>query len=208
MLLDASEKARTVERMLEGDRDRTELDIVDTVESYVADEASAAVPENTFELELTSSLRVEDHWALPVAIENVVENAAEHNDSDDPHVWVEVTETGPGPDAPAGEAGSGPDGADAEGDSGTVTVEVRDDGPGIPEQDRNVIEEGRETDLEHGSGLGLWVVYWIVDSAGGDLAFGERDPRGAVVRMTFDRLPPAEAEEETGDAGGSGDAGE
>jgi signal transduction histidine kinase len=105
--------------------------------------------------------------SLRLALENACENACKHNDSDDPTVEIRVL-------------GDGDDG---------VRVEIRDDGPGIPEQDRNVIEEGRETDLEHGSGLGLWLIYWIVDNSGGNLSFAENDPRGTIVRIDLDAAP-------------------
>jgi signal transduction histidine kinase len=165
VLLDASEKARTVERLLEGDRDRTDLDLADTVESYVADEARAAFPETTFELDLPSSLRVEAHWALPVAIENVVENAAEHNDSDDPRVKVSVAKRG-----------------------SRAVLKVADNGPGISHAELEVLERREETQLQHGSGVGLWLVDWIIDLSQGDLAYEEREPRGTVATVTVPAL--------------------
>lgn len=50
---------------------------------------------------------------------------------------------------------------------GQIAIHVRDSGPGIPPIERQVLETGRETPLEHGSGLGLWMVNWIVTSLGG-----------------------------------------
>jgi signal transduction histidine kinase len=62
-------------------------------------------------------------------------------------------------------------------------VSVADDGPGIPDHERAVLTDGEETALEHGSGLGLWLVHWVVERSGGRLSFAENDPRGSVVRM-------------------------
>jgi signal transduction histidine kinase len=76
---------------------------------------------------------------LDIAIENLVENAVEHNDATRPRVSVEVTN----------------------GDRPTLVVS--DNGPGIPEQEIAALEGERETSLEHGSGIGLWLVKWIVD---------------------------------------------
>ena len=164
VLLDASEKARTVERLLEGDRDRTDLDLVDVIESYV-EEARETFPETTFELDLPPSLRVETHWALPVAVENVIENAAEHNDDEDPQVKVSVAKQG-----------------------SMAVLKVADNGPGISHAELEVLERREETQLQHGSGVGLWLVDWIIDLSQGDLSYESRDPRGTVATVTVPAL--------------------
>ena len=64
-----------------------------------------------------------------------------------------------------------------------VVVLLRDNGPGIPEDEVETLEQGYETDLKHLSGLGLWLVYWIVDMSGGAIAFEPNDPRGSVVEL-------------------------
>jgi signal transduction histidine kinase len=50
-----------------------------------------------------------------------------------------------------------------------------------------VFSEARETALEHASGLGLWLVHWIVTESGGDLEIDTREPTGTVVRMWLPR---------------------
>lgn len=52
-----------------------------------------------------------------------------------------------------------------------------------------VLTAERETQLEHASGLGLWLVRWTVSLSGGDLSFGENEPRGSVVTLS---LPAAD----------------
>ena len=69
--------------------------------------------------------------------------------------------------------------------AGRVDVTVSDNGPGIPETERAVFRAGSETDLRHGSGLGLWLAYWAVTSVGGDLSFADRDPRGSRVTLSY-----------------------
>jgi signal transduction histidine kinase len=73
-----------------------------------------------------------------------------------------------------------------ENDGETVEVRVADNGPGIPPQEYEVLEAGQETALEHGSGLGLWLVHWVTRRFGGDLSFRRNDPRGTVVTMEFE----------------------
>jgi signal transduction histidine kinase len=66
---------------------------------------------------------------------------------------------------------------------------VADDGPGIPDDERMVLNRAVETSLEHGSGLGLWLAEWVVDASGGVLAFAVDD--GTVARIDLfdgDRL--------------------
>ncbi|MFB6132899.1 MAG: sensor histidine kinase [Halanaeroarchaeum sp.] len=98
------------------------------------------------------------------AIAELLDNAVEHNDR--PHPSVDV-------------------GMDVTDDS--VAVMVADDGPGIPEHERAVLREGEETPLVHGSGLGLWLVYWIVTMNGGRLEIEDNEPRGTVVRLVLPR---------------------
>jgi len=46
-----------------------------------------------------------------------------------------------------------------------------------------VIERGGETALEHGSGIGLWIVTWCVRTLGGDLEFETTEGTTATVRL-------------------------
>jgi signal transduction histidine kinase len=68
-------------------------------------------------------------------------------------------------------------------DGGTVTFEIADSGPGIPEYELDVLD-ARESSLEHGSGLGLFVVNWGVSTLGGDVAFDATDD-GTRVLVTL-----------------------
>ena len=165
-LLDASEKARTVERLLEGDRSLREIDVVEIVENAV-ETVRVEFPGVTFETSLPDSCSIRGHWALSQAVENVVENAAMHNDATDPQVAVSV---------------------DRDGEQ--VAVTVADNGPGIPYAELDVLERKEETALEHGSSVGLWLVDWIVDLSQGDIEFENTD-RGCTVTI---RLDHADAE--------------
>lgn len=61
--------------------------------------------------------------------------------------------------------------------------------------DRDVLETGRAVeDLYHGSGLGLWLVYWIVQRSGGSITVRDATPRGSEVEVTL----PAETGVEGG----------
>lgn len=47
-------------------------------------------------------------------------------------------------------------------DSDQITVQIEDDGPGLPSDERRILSGESEQPLSHGSGLGLALVYWIV----------------------------------------------
>lgn len=100
---------------------------------------------------------------LRAALENLITNAIEHNNDDRPEVKVRVRRN-PGASYP-------------------VEIAVLDNGPGIPEQERQAMTTGEETPLVHSSGIGLWTVHWIVRSLGGKLSFDSREPQGTVVRL-------------------------
>jgi len=51
----------------------------------------------------------------------------------------------------------------------SVAIRIGDNGPGLPDEEREVLLTGEETSLIHGSGLGLWLVRWIVESIDGTL---------------------------------------
>jgi nitrogen-specific signal transduction histidine kinase len=175
-VVELSDQARTVvETLHRGAADPVAVD-AGAVVAAVADRARGRFPAATVESSAESARAlVAADDLLDVAVSNLVENAVEHNDAAEPTVRVECA--------------SDPD---------CVRVTVADDGPGIPEVERTVLTEGDETPLEHGSGLGLWLVHWIVTASDGDLSFDENDPRGSVVTM---RLPRADDERDDASRG-------
>ena len=76
-----------------------------------------------------------------------------------------------------------------------LRIEVKDDGPGIPEEFRDRVMEpffkldaARNEDSAVPSfGLGLSIVDEIVRDHGGSLAFEDNNPRGLIVVLTFPR---------------------
>ncbi|MEZ3145086.1 sensor histidine kinase [Halobaculum sp. MBLA0143] len=157
-LVDAAERAREIDR-IGGEQTSVAVDeLAETVVSTVADDHPAvsfttAVPSVTVET---------DREALAVALRNVVENAAEHNDATEPFVVVsaEVTDE-------------------------SLELAVADNGPGVPDHERAVIDAGEEDQLRHSSGLGLWTAQWGATAAGGRLRFADNDPRGSVVTLSL-----------------------
>jgi signal transduction histidine kinase len=69
----------------------------------------------------------------------------------------------------------------------TVWLEftVRDSGPGMPHAEAEMLETGEETQLTHGSSLGLWMVRMFVKQVGGDVSVDVSEA-GTVVTL---RIP-------------------
>jgi signal transduction histidine kinase len=130
-------------------------------------------PAVEFETEIPGSVDIRAPLAIETAVEELLENAAEHNDADSPRVAVSVSAPDTGLQADGGERG-------------TVCIRIRDNGPGIPEEQLEVLDRGRETALNHTNGLGLWLVRWVVDASDGEIDFDTDDSDGSTVVI---RLP-------------------
>jgi signal transduction histidine kinase len=172
-LVELGEKAGSIENAMEGENPRPAPMDVTAVVTDVAASIRQEYPDADVSVEAEDERLAKAIPALGVAVENVCENAIEHNDSPDPEVTVSVE--------------SVEDGRGVEDGREWVRIAVADDGPGIPDHERTVLTEGEETALEHGSGLGLWLIHWIVERSGGRLSFTENEPRGSVVRMDLER---------------------
>jgi signal transduction histidine kinase len=107
--------------------------------------------------------------AISRAVEQVLENAIVHNDADEPTVSVIV------------------ESAD---EDGWLAVTIADNGPGIPDTERAVVlGETEVTQLQHGSGIGLWATRWLVQTVGGEIEIHDNDPRGTVVTLELPAAP-------------------
>ena len=67
--------------------------------------------------------------------------------------------------------------------TGGIELTFCDDGPGIPEEQRNNIFEPFFSTKEGGTGLGLTVSYNIVTAHGGTLDLEDREESGACFRL-------------------------
>lgn len=154
------ESVRHLQEVLEeGESATNVLDLVTLTQTKVLT-CRNEFPEAEFSLTGPNEALVRAREGIDLALDHLLSNAVVHNDADRPVVEVSI-ETDPADEV--------------------VILEIADDGPGIPEAELRPIREGRETPLEHTSGLGLWLAHWIVDASGGDLSFEERDPRGTVA---------------------------
>jgi len=69
-----------------------------------------------------------------------------------------------------------------------ATLEIRDDGPGVPAAQRTAIFKPYVTMRPKGVGLGLAIVQQIVSAHGWEIVCAENQPRGAVFRVSRIKL--------------------
>ncbi|WP_256546711.1 PAS domain-containing protein [Halobellus inordinatus] len=96
------------------------------------------------------------------ALREAIQNALQHHDGPAPTVSIQLEHA----------------------EDGQLTIKIEDDGPGIPSEEITALEEG-ETQLTHGSHMGLWMIQWVVTYAGGSFSIPESGADGTtlVVRV-------------------------
>jgi signal transduction histidine kinase len=157
-----NEELQAIQTAIDADSPEGSIYLPDAVASAL-DDYRTDYPDGTFEADVPE-VSVAADGQLETALDHLVENAVEHATTGDP--FVRVT-------------------ADVESD--TVTVSVHDRGPGVPDEEVAVLTgEQAISQLQHASGLGLWVVKTIADTYGGDVAF-DTTTEGGVVSLSLAR---------------------
>ena len=163
-LVGLADTVRDVDAALSGPAPAEPTDLTDRLEQLVG-ACRDRFPDATFRLTVPE----DDPCRVVVprfmaAIQEAVENAIKHNDTPEPVVEIRI-------------AGQSAD---------WISVEIEDNGPGIPEQELDVLETG-ETPLNHADRLGLWFIYWVVRRVGGEFTVEEAEPRGIELTLTVPR---------------------
>lgn len=149
--------------------DRSYRPAADAV-SDVVDALDSAYPDATVRVEERRPMWVHVDAAFDHALRHAVENAVRHGDSSDPVVKVTV---GPSPN------------------TGRVEIRIADRNPSIPQIEIDALDEFAElTSTCHGTGVGLFVMKWCIESLGGELAFERREPQGNLVRLYLPARDP------------------
>ena len=158
-LISVSEKAKTVETALRDDPAPRPLDIAEVIEETVA-ELQEAHPEATIRCELPDEQQAIATDRLGMVIEELVDNAIAAG-------GLRVTVAAVPPDD----------------DEERVTVEVRDDGAGLPAMEARVLKEASESPVDHASSFGLWLVNWLVTEMGGEVAVDVEDGTTVTIAL-------------------------
>ena len=122
------------------------------------------------EVRVDSTLVEADPVLFDATLTNLLENAVRHSPADG-RVWLSAHAA----------------------TDGVTTIEVADEGPGIPpEEAERVFERFHRVDAaraarDGGTGLGLAIARWIVDAHGGTIAVRDREPQGCRVVVELPR---------------------
>ena len=157
-LIDLGNKARELDQIIASTEESERTDIQALVQT-LADEVQQKHPKASVSVNSDGRVTAEILPSFERAITELIENAVKHSD-DTPTIRITVTRV---PNA--------------------VEISVSDDGPGLAQHEIDVFETGSETPLTHGSGLGLWLVYWIVTNHDGSINATASDD-GTTVTVT------------------------
>jgi signal transduction histidine kinase len=120
-----------------------------------------------------------DGAAVEIALREALENAVEHGTGEDTRAAQEDN-PGDGPSQVRVTATPAPTGDGVE-------IGIEDTGSGIPSHELAVVDQGTETSLTHGSGIGLWLSHWAMTAIRGDASF-EVTETGTRVTLSVPSL--------------------
>lgn len=160
-LITLAEKSKELRQIAQMDPHFDELSVTALLDENVA-ALEEAYPAATFTVSAPEEVRLLAFPSLETAVHELLENVAKHAGAD-PTASVSVDSS-----------------ADA------VTIEIADNGPGLPENERQVLQGERETPLDHGRGIGLWIVWWIIDIHDGTIETTSRST-GTTVTVRIPR---------------------
>ena len=159
-LQSTSKKARYVEEIVESNSEPERLELNATVKNILAP-IQREFPDVEFNYKIETAIDISAPPAIEIALKNLIENAAEHNTGEEQIVNIK-----------------------AKTQKQEVVITVEDNGPGIPDHELSVIDKGKETKLDHGSGIGLWLISWAVKHSAATINY-RTTKRGtdAIVRV-------------------------
>lgn len=159
-----ADKSRHIDTITALSSDREHIQLNELLTSVIT-RVQEDYPDSRFETDL-SETTLQLAPSMERAFIELIENAAKHG-GDPPHVEIRTQpkET-------------------------VVVIDIADNGPGIPGSDRRIFEHTIETALEHGSGIGLWLVSWIVENHQGDIEVVEfTDGTRIQLRLPYASSP-------------------
>jgi len=162
-----AESMKQIEDTITRDNSTRSLKRVADIVNRVVEEYREEYPHASITVTERTELWIHTDQELWHALDHAIENAIMHNDRPEPTVRVRIDESP---------------------NTGRVEIKISDTGPTISPDELTALDEYSETtNTTHGSGVGLFVMKWCVESLGGELKIEENTPRGNDV---YFYLPP------------------
>ncbi len=160
------------EVMLQSDIENESIKLAPVI-SNEQEEAQTSYPDATVSVEGSlPNVSVTGNEMLGSVFRNLLKNAVQHNDNENPAATVSVTKREP---------------------DDVIEVRVADNGPGVPdEQKAKIFGKGEKGLHSDGTGIGLYLVQSLVDTYGGSVSVEDNEPRGTVFVV---ELPVADSDD-------------
>jgi len=175
-LRSVADRARDVYSHTQRDRQPKRISL-ETLFDDLSEAFGKEYPDATLELTINTDRDTVAGDELRNAVSELVENALTHDPASDTTVGISARD-----------------------DGDEVVLSVTDDGPGIDDMEKAVLESGRESPLAHGRGLGLWFVNWVVTRYGGSFQVAARDGPDETGTVATIRIPAIGPNQEVDEA--------
>lgn len=161
-LVSLSEKSRSLESVIGPERQQhVEHDLAALLESR-AEQFRERFPAATIEVHATEDVQLSAHPKFELAIDELLENAMVHTDRAEPTVTCTL-----------------------EVENDRITLEITDDGVGMPPVEQQAIDTAAEDQLVHSDGIGLWLTKLLVLESDGRFEIDSDGTRGTTIRTVF-----------------------
>lgn len=166
-IINLSEKARKLDKVIASDQERNQTNIQSVI-SNVVEDIHDEYPSASISTDINDDIAGNLSPSFRRAVWELMENAAKHSGE---HPNIKIS---------------------AEMVPNAVEIRIADDGPGLNDEEIKVIHSGSETPLTHGSGLGLWMAHWIVSLHDGSLEASVTE-EGTTLTINVPHTPSPES---------------
>lgn len=154
-LLAHSKKATVLGKLIDSEAESEQFDLGKLVSGYAqAIDANTSAAVTT---DIEDEILVHCHPLVGNAVRELFDNAVRHHDGDTPQILVRVKT-----------------------DANNGLLWIEDDGPGIELAEIEALDRRSETNLSHGSGVGLWLVDMVALKSGGSFSLAASPELGGT----------------------------
>lgn len=155
------EKSKELRQIAEQDSTLVEQTVTALIEEHI-EAVKTEYPTAMISLTTTEDVRLLAFPSLQTAIYELLENAVKHS-GEDPKCTVRI-----------------------ESDPDVVTIDIADNGPGLPVHEQSALEGELGTPINHNTGVGLYMVWWVVKSHNGTIQVSVTET-GTTVTISIPR---------------------